>query len=107
LGLSAFLVMAALGTPVAAGDGAELGLRLAHEGLLWKVVRITPNGGAAKAGLHVGDVIVQVNSLHFPSEEQLRQVASGLKQGDVLTVTILGPGGQAKFELKAEARSGE
>ncbi|GAA5044344.1 trypsin-like peptidase domain-containing protein [Thermocatellispora tengchongensis] len=53
------------------------------------VVSVTPNGGAAKAGIRPGDVIVSVNGVRTPTTVALAEVLAGLKPGDRAKVEIV------------------
>jgi S1-C subfamily serine protease len=103
--IAALFVLAMLLSQARSGERGEIGLRLERQGLLWKIVAITPGGPAAKAGLRVGDAVVKVGNVHFPSEEQLRQIASALARGDVLSITILAAGRATKYQLTASGGS--
>lgn len=103
---TAFLIVSLLSSAVWSGERGELGLRLKHEGLAWRIVRISPDGEAARAGLQVGDVVIQINNLFLPSEDQLLHTVAGLKPGDVIEISVLDRHGAAKsYRLKAGATS--
>jgi S1-C subfamily serine protease len=100
------LVLFTLSSAVWSGESGEIGLRLKHEGLGWRIIRITPESAAARAGLRVGEVVIGINNLFLPSEEQVRRTVSGLKPGDTLTVRVLDRSGEANvYELEAEPSS--
>jgi S1-C subfamily serine protease len=50
---------------------------------------LDPGGPADKAGLKVGDVIIQVNGTDIPSAAALTSVLATLKPGDVAQVTVI------------------
>jgi S1-C subfamily serine protease len=50
------------------------------------IISLTPGGGAEKAGLHVGDVIVAVNEAQTPSTAALTALLANYKPGDKVTV---------------------
>jgi S1-C subfamily serine protease len=88
------------------GEKGEIGLGLKREGLAWRVIRISRDGQAAKAGLKVGDVVVQINNLFLPSEEQLSATVAGLKPGDVVEVSVLSRlGGYVLHKITAATAS--
>lgn len=54
-----------------------------------KIVQITPNSGAAKAGLLVNDIVLSVDGLRTKSREELVElVGTKYKPGDVLSLVI-------------------
>ncbi len=81
-------------------------MRLKHEGLVWRIIGISPDGDAARVGLHVGDVVIQINDLYLPSEEQLLDRVTSLKPGDVVTMSVLDRLGIVNsYSLEAKAAS--
>jgi S1-C subfamily serine protease len=50
------------------------------------IVSLTPGGGAEKAGLHAGDVIIAVNDAQTPSTAALTALLANYKPGDKVTV---------------------
>ncbi|MEU8800221.1 trypsin-like peptidase domain-containing protein [Spirillospora sp. NPDC048819] len=52
------------------------------------VVEVTENGGAAKAGIEAGDLILSVNGTATPSQTALSSVLANMSPGDVVTVEI-------------------
>jgi S1-C subfamily serine protease len=64
------------------------------------VTQVQPGGGAAKAGIQVGDVITQINGQPTPTLSALQDVLAGLKPGDTATLTIVGAnGGQRSVKV--------
>lgn len=57
------------------------------------IVRVLRNGGAERAGLKAGDLIVSVAGTPTPSTQDLSTVLSGLKPGEDAKVEILRPDG--------------
>ena len=103
---TAFLIGLLLSSAVLSGEKGELGLRLKHEGLAWRIVGISPDGEAARAGLQVGDVVIQINNLFLPSEDQLLHTVAGLKPGNVIEVSVLDRlGAMRSYPLRARATS--
>jgi S1-C subfamily serine protease len=101
----AVLLLFLLSPAAWSGEKGKIGLRMKQVGVLWQVVRITPDSAAAKAGLHVGDAILEFNGLLLPSEQQLVQVVAGLRPGDVVTIKVFdlhGPIKAYKLEAMAE-----
>jgi S1-C subfamily serine protease len=88
-----------------AGESGEIGMRLKQEGLAWRVVGITPEGPADRAGLRAGNVVIQINNIFLPSTDQLRRTVAGLKPGDALKITVLGPTGPVDHVIKARSTS--
>lgn len=101
---------AALGvlvTSVTSNLAAQYGLPVDHGTL---IAGVTPGGGASKAGIRKGDVIVKVNNTNIISESDLLDVLAGHSPGDTVKVTVVTSGGQRKTytvklgELPASAR---
>ncbi|MBP2705939.1 trypsin-like peptidase domain-containing protein [Microbispora sp. RL4-1S] len=55
---------------------------------------VTPEGGAAKAGIRPGDVIVKVNGTPTPSSNALSQLLATLKPGDRVQIDLQHPDGR-------------
>ncbi|WP_436786063.1 S1C family serine protease [Yinghuangia sp. YIM S10712] len=53
------------------------------------VVTVTPDSGAARAGLQPGDVITAVNGTETPTQAALSELLAGLKPGDVVKVDLV------------------
>ncbi|MFD1931767.1 MULTISPECIES: S1C family serine protease [Nonomuraea] len=68
------------GRTVIGSDGAPAGVG---------VVRVTAGGGAAKAGIREGDVIVSVNGTETPQMSDLSEVLAQLKPGDQAKIEVL------------------
>ncbi|WP_214408622.1 S1C family serine protease [Sphaerisporangium fuscum] len=58
------------------------------------VALVEPNGGAAKAGIRAGDVIVAVNGKPTPTAAALSEVLAALKPGMRASVEIMHPDGR-------------
>ncbi|WP_242614171.1 S1C family serine protease [Actinomadura roseirufa] len=70
------------------------------EGTAVGVVEVTPGGGAAKAGIQPGDLILSVNGTPTPDPAALSTVLAGLKPGDKAKVEIQRPdGGKKQVEV--------
>ena len=85
-----------------AGERGEFGLRLGQEGLLWKIVAVSPHGPAGRAGLRVGDYVIRVNNLTMPTEEQLRRLVSNVESGETFRFVVTNSQGIAEYNLVAE-----
>ncbi|MBA9006743.1 S1C family serine protease [Thermomonospora cellulosilytica] len=59
------------------------------------VVSVSRGGGAERAGVRPGDVIVRVNDVPTPTQAALSQVLAGLDPGNVARVVLL-PGGSGE-----------
>jgi putative serine protease PepD len=81
---------------------AYLGIRVGEtsaNGLF--VASVTPGGPAARAGLHVGDVIVSIDGKPTPTISALSGVLAELKPGQTVRVVVKRPNGQqATLQLK-------
>ena len=53
------------------------------------VGRVTPNSIAERAGLTVGDIIIQMNNQPISNTADLERTMTGFKQGDKLTVVLI------------------
>ncbi|MEO3871207.1 trypsin-like peptidase domain-containing protein [Nonomuraea sp. B12E4] len=58
------------------------------------VVRVEPGGGAAKAGIQPGDVIVSINGKDTLTMAQLSEALTALKPGDQARVGVVYPSGR-------------
>ncbi|TDC91251.1 trypsin-like peptidase domain-containing protein [Actinomadura sp. 7K507] len=63
------------------------------------VVEVTEGGGADKAGIEAGDLILSVNGTATPDQTALSSVLANMKPGDVVTVEVQKPGG-SKEQVK-------
>lgn len=82
-------------TPDLAG---QYGLQVNHGTL---VARVSPNGGAARAGIKKDDVIVKVDSTPIGSESDLLDVLARHSPGDTVQVTVVTPsGGHKTYTVK-------
>ncbi|MEV4187561.1 S1C family serine protease [Streptosporangium canum] len=57
------------------------------------VVRVTPGGGADRAGIRSGDVIVSINGTPTPTSQALSEILATLNPGDQAKVEVLRPDG--------------
>jgi putative serine protease PepD len=57
------------------------------------VTQVSPGGPADQAGIHVGDVITQINGQPTPTLSALQAVLASLKPGDAATLSIVGADG--------------
>ncbi|NLN16989.1 MAG: trypsin-like serine protease [Firmicutes bacterium] len=56
------------------------------------IVDVYPDSAASKAGLRVGDVVIEVNRKPIEDAEQFREAIKGLKPGDTLFFIVLREG---------------
>jgi C-terminal processing protease CtpA/Prc len=82
-----------------AAERGSIGMRLQREGLAWRIVETVPGGPADKAGLRAGEVVVQINNLFLPSEDQMMRLVAGLKNGEVLRISVINTDGFANFDV--------
>ena len=85
-----------------AGERGVFGLRLSQEGLLWKIVAVSPHGPAERAGLRVGDYIIRVNNLMMPTEDQLRLLVSNVEPGETMRFVVTNSQGIGEYSLVAD-----
>jgi S1-C subfamily serine protease len=101
---------AALGvlvTSVTSNLAAQYGLPVSHGTL---IAGVTAGGGASKAGIQKGDVIVKVDNTNIGSESDLLDVLAEHSPGDTVKVAVVTSGGRHRTytvklgELPASAR---
>jgi len=73
-----------------------------------KLVGVTPNGGAARAGLKAGDRLVAVNGHRLDegdnSQRDLHEAMASVEAGDTVTVEYMRDGGLLVADLETKAR---
>jgi putative serine protease PepD len=69
-----------------------------------RIMRVVVGTPAARAGLHVGDVIVRLGSTAITSSEDLSSVMNGKKPGDKLSVTYVRGGSRHTVQVKLATR---
>jgi len=67
------------------------------------IAKVTEDGPAEKAGLKVGDVIVQANEKPMPSPDKLQRLIQSLKTGDKIKLEVI----RNKKKMKIEVEVGE
>lgn len=55
----------------------------------WRIARVFPDTGAAKAGMKLGDRIIQIDGVTIEGLDDYRDVTGDKNPGDVLKVTVL------------------
>jgi predicted metalloprotease with PDZ domain len=88
--LVSVLTVFAMASAVLSAERVGFGLRLKQVGLVWRIEAVVPLSAAEKAGLVAGELVFQVGNIVFPSQDQLEQMVKPLKQGDVISLRILG-----------------
>lgn len=72
----------------------------------WRVAMVAPGGGAAKAGMKVGDRILKVNAVVINGFMDYREATRGKKPGDVIDVIVKRGQEQITLNVKLSARGG-
>jgi predicted metalloprotease with PDZ domain len=67
------------------------------------VTSVTPGGPAAKAGLQVGDVLVELNGIRFTDSATLLKARSAWSVGTILTYTVTRAGSESLVALRLSA----
>ncbi|WP_312881324.1 S1C family serine protease [Actinomadura alba] len=70
------------------------------------VISVIKGSGAAKAGIHHGDVIVTVNGTPTPTQADLAKMLAQLKPGDTAKVTLLRGGSRRTVDVRLEVLPG-
>ena len=89
-----------------AGSEVILGVLLSRDKDL-KVEKITPESGAAKAGLEVGDVLTSADGIELKERADLLKSMQGKKPGDVIEIELLRGEDVKKLEVELMARPGK
>ncbi len=79
-----------------------------EEGLVGvRIQEVIPGGGAEKAGIKDGDVVLKIAGKDTPDFETLRGVVSSLREGDEIEVVYKRDGVEAKVKARLGARPPE
>ena len=57
-----------------------------------RVVEVVPESPAARAGIHIGDVVIAANGTKVLSSQDLQRLMLGLRAGDRMSVTLIRSG---------------
>lgn len=96
-----------MGVTVAALDSSAAAVR---EGVIPMgifVKEVEEKGPAAKAGIEVGDIIVDIDDNVITNVSQMQEIIGGHKEGDVLKVKVYRVPGLADMNLNDEIPDGE
>jgi serine protease Do len=69
------------------------------------ITDVKRNSPADRAGFHIGDIIVTINSERMSSEESVVSIVNDARVGDVLKVKILRDNDEMTLNLRLEKRS--
>jgi S1-C subfamily serine protease len=89
--------------PVAVPEPLRGKLRFESAGGLI-VVHVEPSGPADRAGILLGDVLVELQAKSIESLESVQRVLSSAKAGDKIAVTVLRGGSPAELEVTLQDR---
>jgi hypothetical protein len=70
----------------------------------WRVARVFPNGGAAKAGMKAGDRIIAIDGQPINDHSDYRVATADKKAGDVIEVQVLRAGEEIVLQVELSAR---
>jgi len=72
----------------------------------WRVAMVSPEGGAAKAGMKSGDRILKINGVSINDFSDYRKATADKKAGDTVPVILLREGQEVTLEVELSARGG-
>ncbi|MEO8494002.1 MAG: trypsin-like peptidase domain-containing protein [Planctomycetota bacterium] len=88
---------------VIAGRPGVLGVQIDSDETRAMIVKLFPNGGAAKAGLRENDVIVKVLSVDVSSIREIQAELAKHRAGEVVKATVLRDGEAVEFDIRLGA----
>ncbi|HEY8961713.1 MAG TPA: trypsin-like peptidase domain-containing protein [Luteolibacter sp.] len=97
-------IISANAREIPAAGGAALGLILKEGGKTLEIEQITPNSGAAEAGLQKGDVIRSIDGRKLSKRSELTEFMKERKAGSTAKVTIQRGGKEMALEVRLKAR---
>lgn len=97
-------IISANAREIPAAGGAALGLILKEGGKTLEIEQLTPNGGAAEAGLQKGDVIRAIDGRKLSKRSDLTDFMKERKAGSTVKVTIQRGGKELTLEVRLKAR---
>jgi serine protease Do len=68
------------------------------------VIQVTPNRPAAKAGIKVGDIIVQIGAYPIRTNTELGEIVEQLPVGEPTEVSVLREKEKVVLPIKLESR---
>jgi len=68
------------------------------------IVHVEPSGPADRAGILLGDVLVELQAKSLESLENVQQILSSGKVGDKITATVLRGGSPVEMEVTLHDR---
>jgi serine protease Do len=97
-------IISANAREIQAAGGAALGLILKEGGKTLEIEEISPNGGAAEAGLRKGDVIRAIDGRKLSKRSELTEFMKERKAGSTVKVIIQRDGKELTLEVRLKAR---
>ena len=97
-------IISANAREIPAEGGAALGLILKEGGKTLEIEGVTPNGGAAEAGLQKGDIIRAVDGRKLSKRSDLTDFMKERKAGSTVKVTLQRAGKELTLEVRLKAR---
>ncbi len=79
---------------------AYLGVSMEEQGTVVSISAVTEEGPAAKAGLQVGDTIVQIGDDGMNKIADVQRIVSGKRAGDKITLIVLRSGQEITVEVE-------
>lgn len=80
-----------------------LGIAVNEENKGLRIVRITPGGSAARAGLRIDDIVKRINNRRTPRYQDLANTIRSHRPGDRLVITVHREGRTAQIEALLQA----
>jgi serine protease Do len=97
-------IISANAREIPAAGGAALGVILKTGDKSLEIHEVTPNGGAAEAGLRKGDVIRAIDGRKLSKRSDLTDLMKERKAGSTVKVTIQRGGKESTLEVRLKAR---
>lgn len=97
-------IVSANAREIPAAGGAALGIILKDGGKTLEIESVTPNSGAAEAGLQKGDLIRSIDGHKLSKRSDLNEFMKERKAGSTVKVTIQRGGRELTLEVRLRAR---
>lgn len=98
-------VISAESREIPPAGGAVIGVKLKEEDKKLKIEEVSEGGGAEKAGLKAGDVIVSVDGKNVSEIKGMTELLKDKKEGSVANIKVLREGKEIDHEVTLSARN--